>query len=337
MDKYAIYKYELSKQDSIQGDLTMGDEVTAPKMEHAYENFGNVFGTKPSEFIIKEEKKNGEGELYPCHMLVHHNNIIVLRIENNKNKELFELRQSAGIIPIVEKKQYTSNPPLYIIIDNRPGVALMAIEIDTTAWAKTNVVRDLLQKNLNRMLEPFGLTIKIWSKMQRSDYWSYVKLRQKEGHGIKRMSFQFPNTKINPSDLEAIKMSQHVKSLIAMIDSLGAGQGELLLQPPANQSLAKKKLRDITNMVALCSASERYSLSVTFDDDITYRCNDYIRAELPMKNPKILDDFINGQTTTLLDFGIESWLNEVIEKTEKYQDAEQVKPKSNRKSRKKVS
>ena len=89
-------------------------------------------------------------------------------------------------------------------------------------------------------------------------------------------------------------------------------------------------------MVALCSSSE-YSLSVTFDDDITYRCNEYLRAELPMHKPGSLDLFKNGQLTTLFDYDIEQWLDWVIEQTEQYQDAEQIKPKPNREDKRKVS
>ena len=120
-----------------------------------------------------------------------------------------------------------------------------------------------------------------------------------------------------------------------MINSLGAGQGELSLQPPTDGYLLERRLIDIKKMVALCASSE-YSLSVTFDDDITYRCNEYLRAELPMNIPNALINFENGQLNTLSEYDIESWLNWVVEQTEKYQDAEQIKPKTNRDIKQKV-
>ena len=200
MDNYAIYKFELYKREGSQGDWTKCDQMIEPQMEHAYENFERIFGKKGTVVRVQKEKKRGEGaDKFPCHVLAHDHNIILLRLENVKNVTVYESHPTAGPIPHIEKKQYESNPPCFIIIDNRQGKAQMAIEIDTAAWSKTNLVRDLLQENLNRELEPFGLAVKIWSKMQKSDYWNYVTYRQrKEGRGIKKMTFHFPNTKIRP-------------------------------------------------------------------------------------------------------------------------------------------
>ena len=195
MDNYAIYKFELYKREGSQGDWTKCDQMIEPQMEHAYENFERIFGKKGTVVRVQKEKKRGEGaDKFPCHVLAHDHNIILLRLENVKNVTVYESHSTAGPIPHIEKKQYESNPPCFIIIDNRQGKAQMAIEIDTAAWSKTNLVRDLLQENLNRELEPFGLAVKIWSKMQKSDYWNYVTYRQrKEGRGIKKMTFHFPN------------------------------------------------------------------------------------------------------------------------------------------------
>ena len=338
MDNYAIYKFELYKREGSQGDWTKCDQMIEPQMEHAYENFERIFGKKGTVVRVQKEKKRGEGaDKFPCHVLAHDHNIILLRLENVKNVTVYESHPTAGPIPHIEKKQYESNPPCFIIIDNRQGKAQMAIEIDTAAWSKTNLVRDLLQENLNIELVPFGLAVKIWSKMQKSDYWNYVTFRQrKEGRGIKKMTFHFPNTKIRPSIETTIGLSNHLKTLMELINSLGAGQGELSIHPPTNDYLLKKKLADIKKMVALCASSE-YSLSVTFDDDITYRCNENLRAELPMNIPSALNDFENGQMNTFFEFDIERWLDWVVEQTEKYKDAEQIIAKSNRKSKRKVS
>ena len=324
MDKYAIYRFELHKRSVIQGDLTVNDHLVAPQMEHAYENFEHVIGEKGTSLRIQKEKKRGDGaEKYPCHVLAHDHNIILLRLENVKIVTVYESHQTTGPIPHIEKKRYESNPPCFIIIDNRQGKTQIAIEIDAAAWSKTNLVRDLLQENLNRELERFGLEIKISSKMQKSDYWDYVTYRQrKENRGIKKMTFNFPNAKIRPSIETTIGLSNHLKTLMEMINGLGAGSGELSIQSPNNDFLLKKKLTDIKKMVALCAASSDYSLSVTFDDDITYRCNKYLRAELPMNVPDALTDFENGQTISLYDYSIESWLDWVFKQTEKYIDAE---------------
>lgn len=339
MDKYAIYNFELTKCRAIQGDLMKDDYFVVPQIEHAYENFDHVFGNKGTEVRIQKEKKRGVGaDKFPCHVIAHDRNVVLLRLENVKNVTIYESQQTSGPIPNIEKKKYESNPPCFIIVDNREGKPQIAIQTDTAAWKKTNIVRDLLEENLNRELGRFGLCIKIRSKMQKSDYWNYVTYRQKkEGRGIKKMTFQFPNVKIRPSIETTIGLSSHLKTLMELINKLGAGQGELSIQPPNNEYLLKRKLNDIKNIVALCSSSADYSLSVTFDDDITYRCNENLRAELPMNIPLAIDHFKNGQKTLLGEYDIERWLDWVIKQTEQYQDAEQVKPKPDREDQRAVS
>ena len=144
MGKYAIYKYELSKGDNIQGDITQGSDVAVPRMEHAYEKFDHVFGAKGTVVKIQKVLKSGGGDKFPCHVLAHESNIILLRLANVKKETIFEMCPTAGTIPTVEKKKYESYPPLHILIDNRPNKAQMAIEIYTEAWNNTQTVCDLL-------------------------------------------------------------------------------------------------------------------------------------------------------------------------------------------------
>lgn len=338
MDKYAIYRYELFRRESVEGDWTLAEQTSPVPMEHAYENFERLFGRKGTTMRVKKDRKRGGGgDNYPCYVLAHDHNIILLQLLNVKNVTVYESQHTAGPIPHIEKKQYESNPSLHIIIDNRADRAQIAIQIAAAAWNQTNLVRDLLQENLNRELEPFGLGIRIESKMLESEYWNYVTYRQKkEGRGIKKMTFRFPNAMIRPSIETEIGLSNHLKTLMELINSLGAEQGELSIQPPSDDYLAKRKLADIKKMVALCASAE-YSLSVTFDDDITYRCNQSLRAELPMNLPHAVKDFVEGQMNMLFEYDIERWLDWVVEQTEKYKDAEQIKPKPDRRNRRMVS
>ena len=338
MEKYAIYNFELYKLEAIQGDLSMGNEIVAPKMEHAYQNFESIFGSKGNELRVQKEKRRGEGvDKYPCHVLAHDSHLIYLRLENVKDVTVYESHPTAGPIPNIEKKKIPSLPPCNIIIDNREGKYQIVIEIYSPAWNNTNIVRDILQENWNRELEKFGLSIKIWSKMRRSEFWNYVSYRQKkEKRYIKKLTFRFPNAMVRPSIETSIGLSNHLKTLMSMINSLGAGMGELTIHPETDSRLLKKKLADIKNMVALCSSND-YSLSLTFDDNITYNCNENLKAELPLNTPKILDEFENGEKTLLFEYNIERWLDWVIEQTKYYQDAEQINPKPNKKGKRDVS
>lgn len=338
MGKYAIYKFELTRVDGWQRELPLGEEMEIPISDHANENFERLFGRKGSLVRVLREKRKNDFEPCPCHVLAHDNNVILLRLENVKNVIVYESQYGHGPIPQIEKKQYESNPPCRIVIDNREGKNQIAIEIESAAWSKTSIVRNLIEANFNRDLERlFGLHIKITSKMRTSSYWDYVDYRRKkEGRSIKRMTFSFPNANIRPSIETAIGLSPHLRSLMRMLNDLGGAQGELTVQPPTDDVLLRRKLEDIKKMVALCASSD-YSLSVTFDDDITYKCNEDLRAELPMNRAHALKDFEEGQKSTFYEYEIEEWLDWVVEQTKDYSHEEQVKPKPNRKDKHKVS
>jgi hypothetical protein len=150
------------------------------------------------------------------------------------------------------------------------------------------------------------------------------------------MTFGFANIRIHPSIEEKIGLSTHLRSLMALIDRLGAGDGELSIHPPTGGALTKRKLADIKNMVELCASSD-YSLCVTFDDNVSYNCNETLRAELPMNYTGIVDDFRYGEMNEYNYYDIEEWLDWVMVQTEKYSDAEQIKPKPGGKGKRKVS
>lgn len=338
MEKYSIYQFELKKIEAIQGNLFSEEPFAAPDMEHAHQNFESIFGPRNCEFKVQKDAKNGIGvDKYLCHVLAHSHNVILLRLENNKGVTIYEQQETKGQVPNIKKQKLPSYPPCYIIIDNRQDKAQLAIQINSAAWKNTDTVCALIQENINKQLDQFSMKIEIWSKMQKSNFWNYVNYRRKkEGRYIKKMTFGFPNINIHPSIEEKIGLSNHLKSLMDLIDKLGAGGGELSIQPPTGGALTKRKLADIKNMVELCASSD-YSLCVTFDDNISYNCNETLRAELPMIYSTTVDEFQNGEMNKENVYEIEEWLDWVSVQTEKYTDAEQIKSKTGGKGKRKVS
>ena len=334
MNNYAIYTFEVNEREVHE----LFPMEQSPETDNDYVKFERIFGRKGTTVVIKKEKRQGEGaDSFPCHVLAHEDNIILLRLENVKKKSIYEMHQTVDPVPHIQKKTYDSNPPCNVIIDNREDRAQIAIEIKKDAWSETNAVRDLLEESLNRMLEPLKLGIEIKSKLQTSSYWDFVTYRQKkEGRSITKMTFNFPNAKIRSDITSNVELSPNLKKLMDMIDALGGEKGELTVQASKKQNMLANKRQDIKNMVKLCTSSE-YSLSVTFDDNITYRCNESIRAELPLTPDNAVTNFEQGQRNTTGEYDIETWLDWVVKQTEKYKDAEQVRPKPNRSCKRKVS
>ena len=245
-------------------------------------------------------------------------------------------------VPKIEKKRRKTHPFCYIIIDNRPGMQLIAVQSDSAAWKNTVDVKELLQDTINWQSEvlDYGFEVKILSKMMPSKFWEYVDYRRKkENVYIKSITFSFANYRRRPDmDIKKALSSdwRRFDSLIEMINQIGGDKGELKITPSKDDALVKRKFADIKHMVEICAINQ-YSLSITFSDDITYKCNQELRAELPMKDERIREDFECQQGDLFRHYEIMDWLDDIKQKTDNYRDVEEFRKKPNGKVKKQVS
>ena len=154
------------------------------------------------------------------------------------------------------------------------------------------------------------------------------------------MTFSFTNHKRHPEiDIRSALSSEwrHFDSFMDLVDNMGAGKGEIRLTPPKNNELLKDRRRaDIKHLVEICMNSN-YSLSVTFSDDVTYKCNENLRAEFPMSNESIRVEFERQHHDLFNGYKLAVWLNDVKLKTEEYDVIEEIKRKPESKAKKQIS
>ena len=185
------------------------------------------------------------------------------------------------------------------------------------------------------------MEVTIQSKMMPTQFWDYVdRRRQKEGVSIKSMTFSFTNYKRRPDiDIKSSLSSgwNHMANFMEWIDRLGGDTGEFKITPPKDGDLIKRRsLADIRHMVEICMNSN-YALTVTFSDGITYKCNQNLRAEVPMDDESIRIEFEGGNHLFFTPYRLTTWMDKLLEQTKKYQDVEDIKPKPSRKAKKQVS
>ena len=341
MEKYAIYSYKLTEKES-QGNTLFSSEDNPISKLSLGERFELIFGKEPGASVnIQKFMKNRTSDKYPCKVLKHTFNIILLRIENKKKVAIWEKTLEEKPIPMIEKKTRPSNPYCYVIIDNRENFRQIIIQSGSAAWKNTNDVKDLLQESLNWIMttNDYGTEIRIKSKMQPSKFWEYVDMkRKKENVYIKSLVFSFTNHIRRPDiDVKKALSSEwkHFDSFMSWVDRLGGDRGEFKIMPPKNEALMKRKLADIKHMVEIC-ANNNYGLSITFSDDVTYKCNQELRAEFPMEEIIRLN-FEQGYIDLFINSELLIWLNDVKSKTKDYDEIEEVRPKPGRKLKQKVS
>lgn len=338
--KYAIYTYRLTEK--VRRNDRLGFDPSAIENLTSEEKFELIFPQKQGASLqIQRIKKDG-ADKYPCTVLRHEEHVIMLLLENEKGVDIWEEQPTQGPIPKIEKKTKRSTPYCYVIIDNRPGIHQIAIQSPSPAWKNPNMVKTLLEESINWISNvlDYGLEVHIRSKMLPTKFWEYVdRKRKKDKVSIKRMVFSFTNYKRRPDiDIMQALSSEwkHMESFMAWMNQIGVDKGEIDITPPKDDSLIKRKYADIKHMVEICMNSN-YALSITFSDGITYKCNQELRAELPMKDETIRLEFEQGYKELFSSYRILEWLDEVVNEIKQYQDVEEVKPKPGGKAKRQVS
>lgn len=80
-----------------------------------------------------------------------------------------------------------------IIIDNRPGVQLLAIENSTTAFRTMKSVKNILEKTFSRiMAQRFSLKVSIRNIYNSSCFWEIVNDRNRYPRGFRKVEFTWP-------------------------------------------------------------------------------------------------------------------------------------------------
>ncbi len=338
MDKtkslYAIYKFDFHKavQRTIQAEA---DDIDGAKyVKVAQTCFASLFDQNTIDKLAKKNKKGEVKALLPNDVLVKRDDIFIWRVNNSQLKEWWKRsgKDSKGIDKY-ERDEIESNPYCYVLVDNRPGVGLMAIE-KSTAWAsKPDLLRDVLLENLNCFLaDMYDLEMRIEARMNPKDIWEFVHERLFEHNDyIRKVAFTFQNPKkINKTNAMEVK-SARLKAMLKTVEISDALKGFFTMEFDKNtNSKISQENKDMAEMVRLCGENG-YDICITFKEFKTYRINDYVRAYYPMTED-VLTGFRIGSLTIEGITQLEDWFNLVAEQTKDYVNESQV-PKRRNKAR----
>lgn len=339
MDKtkslYAIYKYDFHKaiERTIQAEADGVDG--AKNLKIAQTCFASLFDQNTIDKLAKKNKKGEVKALLPNDVLAKSGDIFIWRVNNSQLKEWWKRsgKDSKGI-DNYEKAEIESNPYCYVLVDNRPGVGLMAIEKSTAWGSKPDMLRDVILENFNRMLaDLFDLEMRIEARMNPKDIWEFVHERLYEHNDyIRKVAFSFQNPKkISKSSAMEVK-SARLKAMLRTVEISDALKGFFTMEFDKNtNSKISQANKDMAEMVRLCGENG-YDIIITFKEFKTYRINDYVRAYYPMTED-VLTGFRIGSLTIEGITQLEDWFNQVAEQTKDYVNESEV-PKRRNKARK---
>lgn len=331
---YAIYKYDFHK--AIQGTIqAAADGIDGRKyVKVAQKCFASLFDENTIDNLAKINKK-GEATRLPNDVMAKSRDIFIWRVNNSQMKEWWKRngKDSKGIDKY-ERDEIESNPYCNVLIDNRPGRCLIAIEKSSAWGSKPDLLRDMLLENFNRILaEKFDLEMRIEARMNPTDIWEFVHERLFEHEDyIRKVSFVFQNPKkINKTNAMEVK-SARLKAMLKTVEISDALKGFFMMEFDKNtNSKISQENKDLAEMVQLCGENG-YDISITFKEYKTYRINDYVRAFYPMTHD-VLQQFSIGYLTIEGKTQLENWFDKVEEETKGYINESEV-PKRRNKARK---
>lgn len=331
---YTIYKYDFHKaiERTLEAEAANIDGTKNLKM--AQSAFASLFDENTIANLVKPSKK-GEATRLPNDVMARFGDIIIWRVNNSQMKEWWKRKgkDSKGIDKY-EKEDIESNPYCNVLIDNRPGNCLMAIE-KSSAWnSNPDVLRDMLLENFNRLLrDKYDLEMRIEARMNPTEIWEFVRERIFEhGDYIRKVSFTFQNPKkTNKANAMEVKSSR-LKAMLKTVEISEALKGFFIMEfdQTTNKKISEKN-KDMAEMVRLCGENG-YDICITFKDFKTYRINDYVKAYYPLTITD-MQTFMIGSLTIDNKTALEDWFDVVEEQTKNYVNESEV-PKRRNKTRK---
>lgn len=335
MDKtrslYAIYKYDFHKATQSTVPAAAEGMDGNKNVKFAQKCFESLFDLNTLEKLSKRNRK-GEATLLPNDVLAKSGDFIYWRVNNSELKEWWRRNgKDSNGIDNYERDEVESNPYSVVLIDNRPGICMMAIE-KSSAWKNNpDLLRDVILADINRRLaDKFDLEMRIEARMNPTDIWDFVHERIYEHNDyIRKITFSFQNPKkINKTSAMEVK-SARLKAMLKTVEISEALKGFFTMEfdQYTNGKISQKN-KDLAEIVRLCGENG-YDICIMFKEFKTYRINDYVKAYYPMTEDKLLG-FRHGTRTLNGKTELEEWFDKIDEETKNYVNESEVPKRRNK-------
>lgn len=167
MAKFAQYYLNYVK------DSLFSDENWKERQIH----FGAFFETNDSMSFTVGEGERSKTYKHNVYHLSCNKNIIVMRIANDKTKEVIQNFKHVIV---------THEPPCYVIIDNRENCRRIAIQKNKDSFSSTDSLKNILQEVLNKkMSSEHYIGLELHPQYYPRDFYKAWKLRQYSTQSIR--------------------------------------------------------------------------------------------------------------------------------------------------------
>lgn len=302
MATYAFYKYKLSHATTRDDELDLS----------FYYDDNNIFekefheGAKIKLEVAKPKvdlSANITYETYNADVLANRNGVVVLTLENNKQKNT-----------IIDKRNisHDHHPYCQIIIDYRENQNFIAIERNIAFNGQPDKACEILLKAFRKLFLGYGLEIEIFYKTkEKIDFWEAVNtIMEKTKDKVKRISLAFHDKQGE----EKPKVDNcQLADILAEIAEKAKAKGLVCFETEDDNGEVDIHAihEDLVNLANVCLTQKRYDLEVTFKSYGLYRYGSNIYAQFGI-DELILSNFISPSNEFDFDNSdyqtLEKWL-----------------------------
>ncbi len=155
---FHLYRYQIVPTvEDFQSDFVTGIESIEELVSRKNEFFADALRSK-KEFV------HPRADL--THQLYEIGEFFVMKLGAN--------RGLTRITRDFEEEQLENWPSVYIVINNKSSVQLMAVELELQAFYRSSTVVNILEKNLNSRLEQLKLQVQIVPTYEKREFWGIV-------------------------------------------------------------------------------------------------------------------------------------------------------------------
>lgn len=118
------------------------------------------------------------------HLIPPRDGIIILRIANKRM-----ISRTTKDFQKANEEDYAN---CLVIIDNRPGIQRMAIEVKKSVFQTDTTLYNIICNTLNKILRPYSLYLDLMHLQDPKDFWTFVNDKKSYPMGFYKIKFHLP-------------------------------------------------------------------------------------------------------------------------------------------------
>lgn len=193
MAQFQLYNYQFGRIENPDETLNlfgqkkyiMSAEESFPKRQDIFQElFDNDYDGKNDNDKIIFRKAKLQKEYHHIHIISPKDGLIIMRIANKRNA----IRHDKDL----EKVVYDDYRNCIVIIDNRPGIQRIALEVKKSVFSVDLTLKKIIADTLNELLKPYCLYFEMYNLKNSKDFWTLVKDKDAYPSGFYKIKFHLP-------------------------------------------------------------------------------------------------------------------------------------------------